>query len=135
MCQTPQVLANREVPIPDHLDLYHLSEEVAPTERTALETVVDYIKDEITRLNRMEEHIMTEYGPEDERLQVGLRPRYGVEVCQNIACLVKLEEYIMTEYGREDERLQEDCCFVCSGFGRRGQACDVSCLAQQPGKN
>jgi hypothetical protein len=28
-----------QVPIPDHLDLYHLSEEVAPTDRTALETV------------------------------------------------------------------------------------------------
>jgi ATP-binding cassette subfamily F protein 2 len=63
------VLANREVPIPDHLDLYHLSEEVAPTDRTALETVVDYIKDEISRLNKLEEYIMTEYGPEDERLQ------------------------------------------------------------------
>ena len=28
-----------QVPIPDHLDLYHLAEEVAPTDRTALETV------------------------------------------------------------------------------------------------
>lgn len=63
-----QVLANREVPIPDHLDLYHLSEEVAPTDRTALETVVDYIKLEIERLNALEEYILTEIGPEDERL-------------------------------------------------------------------
>ena len=45
-----QCLANREVPIPDHMDLYHLCEEAAPTDRTALETVVDYIKDEVARL-------------------------------------------------------------------------------------
>lgn len=45
-----QCLANREVPIPDHMDLYHLCEEAAPTDRTALETVVDYIKDEVNRL-------------------------------------------------------------------------------------
>lgn len=30
---------SEQVPIPDHLDLYHLAEEVAPTDRTALETV------------------------------------------------------------------------------------------------
>lgn len=45
-----QCLANREVPIPDHMDLYHLCEEASPTDRTALETVVDYIKDEVARL-------------------------------------------------------------------------------------
>lgn len=99
-----------QVPIPDHLDLYHLAEEVAPTDRTALETVnsrslsmypcaptlaqlqlrfaagrachslpssspyiaqvVDYIKLEIERLTKLEEYILTEIGPEDERLQV-----------------------------------------------------------------
>lgn len=58
-----------QVPIPDHLDLYHLSEEVAPSGRTALETVVDYIKNEIERLNKLEEHILETTGPEDERLQ------------------------------------------------------------------
>lgn len=46
-----QCLAQREVPIPDHMDLYHLCEETDPTDRTALETVVDYIKDEIKKLN------------------------------------------------------------------------------------
>ena len=34
-----QVLANREVPVPDHMDLYHLHQEAAPTDRTALESV------------------------------------------------------------------------------------------------
>ncbi|KAL3154860.1 hypothetical protein ABBQ38_011402 [Trebouxia sp. C0009 RCD-2024] len=64
-----QCLANREVPIPEHMDLYHLCEEAAPTDRTALETVVDYIKDEVARLTAQEEQIMTDFGPEDERLE------------------------------------------------------------------
>ena len=33
------------------MDLYHLKEEAVPTDRTALESVVDYIKEEINRLN------------------------------------------------------------------------------------
>ena len=36
-----------QVPIPMHMDLYHLQEEAEPSDRTALESVVDYIKQEI----------------------------------------------------------------------------------------
>ena len=36
-----------QVPIPQHMDLYHLQEEAEPSDRTALESVVDYIKKEI----------------------------------------------------------------------------------------
>ena len=68
--QLDYATALQQVPIPDHMDLYHLSEEVEPTPRTALETVVDYIKNEIDRLNKLEEHILETVGPEDERLQV-----------------------------------------------------------------
>ena len=63
-----QVLANREVPIPEHVDLYHLHEEAAPTDRTALESVVDHVKAEVKRLEELEATIMETSGPEDERL-------------------------------------------------------------------
>eukprot|EP00241_Pyramimonas_parkeae_P003710 CAMPEP_0114249714 /NCGR_PEP_ID=MMETSP0058-20121206/14301_1 /TAXON_ID=36894 /ORGANISM="Pyramimonas parkeae, CCMP726" /LENGTH=609 /DNA_ID=CAMNT_0001363301 /DNA_START=71 /DNA_END=1900 /DNA_ORIENTATION=- len=63
-------LAEKEVPIPDHMDLYHLYEEAAPSEKNALESVVDYIKEEIVRLEAMEEEIMSTVGPEDERLEM-----------------------------------------------------------------
>jgi hypothetical protein len=33
------------------MDLYHLREEAEPTDRTALEAVVDHIKEEMARLN------------------------------------------------------------------------------------
>lgn len=52
------------------MDLYHLYEEAAPSEKNALESVVDYIKEEIVRLEAMEEEIMSTVGPEDERLEM-----------------------------------------------------------------
>ena len=62
-------LANREVPIPEHVDVYHLREEAEPTERTALEAVVDHIKAEVNRLQKLEAAVLAEGGPGDERLQ------------------------------------------------------------------
>lgn len=39
------------------------------SDRTALQAVIDHIKNEMDRLNALEEEIMTESGPEDERLE------------------------------------------------------------------
>ncbi|GFH24820.1 ATP-binding cassette, sub-family F, member 2, partial [Haematococcus lacustris] len=64
-----QCLANREVPIPDHMDLYHLRTEAEPSDRTALEAVIDHVRQEMERLQKLEEHIMETVGPEDERLE------------------------------------------------------------------
>ena len=54
------------------MDIYHLHQEAEPSDRTALQAVVDHIEAEVARLNALEEHIMMEYGPEDERLQVAI---------------------------------------------------------------
>jgi hypothetical protein len=50
VCRT-QAIANREVPIPDHLDMYHLHQEAEPSDRTALEAVIDHIREEMERLH------------------------------------------------------------------------------------
>ena len=63
-------IAKREIPIPEHIDIYHLREEAMPSDRTALESVVDHIKLEIENLRKKEEDLMANYGPGDERLQV-----------------------------------------------------------------
>ena len=118
-----------QVPIPEHMDLYHLHQEADPSDRTALESVVvrcgpaagyplmlssnsptslrvpciatslmsrlayiarlrhvalltcaclwqDHINEEIARLNALEERIMNESGPDDERLQA--RPSFRI---------------------------------------------------------
>jgi len=35
------VLGNREVPIPDHVDIFHLKREMPPSDKTALECVME----------------------------------------------------------------------------------------------
>ncbi|KAG1676835.1 hypothetical protein FOA52_010344 [Chlamydomonas sp. UWO 241] len=62
-------LANREVPIPDHMDLYHLDCEAEPSDRTALESVVDHLRNEMERLEKLEQSILEDKGPGDERLE------------------------------------------------------------------
>mmetsp|Transcript_8 Transcript_8/g.7 ORF Transcript_8/g.7 Transcript_8/m.7 type:complete len:619 (+) Transcript_8:233-2089(+) len=61
-------LAQREVPIPSHVDLFHLHEEAAPTEQTAVEAVIAHVKEEGERLEALSDAIMEESGPEDERI-------------------------------------------------------------------
>ena len=62
-------IANREVPVPAHLDVYHLREEAEPSQRTALQAVVDHIEREVNRLQALEASILSEGGVGDERLQ------------------------------------------------------------------
>jgi len=63
-----QALANREVPIPDHMDMFHLHEEAQPSDRTALQSVVDHVTEEVSKLEARAEQIMEDFGPDDERL-------------------------------------------------------------------
>ncbi|KAJ3024488.1 UNVERIFIED_CONTAM: hypothetical protein HDU68_008116 [Siphonaria sp. JEL0065] len=53
-------LASREIPIPEHIDIYLLNEEFPPTEMTALEAVIEYAEKEIKNLEARMEEIMSE---------------------------------------------------------------------------
>lgn len=61
-------LAAREVPIPDIFDVYLLTGEAEPSEKTALNYVIDSAIDEIAKIDHMIEHIMVTEGPESEAL-------------------------------------------------------------------
>jgi ATP-binding cassette subfamily F protein 2 len=61
-------LANREVPIPMHFDIYLLDHEAPPCEMTALEYVVTSAQEEVARLDALIENILVEEGPESELL-------------------------------------------------------------------
>ncbi|EGC28947.1 hypothetical protein DICPUDRAFT_159537 [Dictyostelium purpureum] len=63
-----QCLAVRELPIPSHIDIFHLSEEAHPSEKTALQTVIDDAEREVKRLEAEEERLLEEEGPESEEL-------------------------------------------------------------------
>ncbi|KAF9969201.1 hypothetical protein BGZ65_012157, partial [Modicella reniformis] len=50
-----ECLANREVPIPEHIDIYLLQEEAAPSDLNAIQAVVTEAKHEVERLERQVE--------------------------------------------------------------------------------
>ncbi|GAB5365488.1 hypothetical protein AAMO2058_001062500 [Amorphochlora amoebiformis] len=62
-------IANREVPIPDWVDLFLLSEEQKPSEMTAMQVVISKAEKEIARLEKLSEEILEEEGPESPTLQ------------------------------------------------------------------
>jgi len=64
-----RTLAAREVPIPDFIDIFHLSHEAAPTTKTAKETVLEATKKEMARLEALADVIMETQGPDSELLQ------------------------------------------------------------------
>merc|ERR1719183_1804503 len=62
-------IATRQVPIPDFVDIWYLDKEADPSDRTALESVIDTVRVEKERLEKLEEDIMSTTGPEDPRLE------------------------------------------------------------------
>ena len=62
-------LAAREVPIPDHIDIYFLENEVDPEEKTPIEVVVETVKNEMKRLEAQAEDVMEKEGPDAELLE------------------------------------------------------------------
>ncbi|KAF9285837.1 ABC transporter ATP-binding protein arb1 [Mortierella alpina] len=55
-----ECLAAREVPIPEHIDIYLLQEEAAPSDLNAIESVVTEARHEVERLEKQVEDILAE---------------------------------------------------------------------------
>ena len=47
------MIATRQIPIPDFIDIWYLDKEDEPTERTALDRVVDTVRNEKERLEAL----------------------------------------------------------------------------------
>lgn len=67
-------ISNRDIPIPSHLDIFHLSREIAPTEKTALQSVIDCD----TEVKKLEEEAdrLAEADPDDMDSQDRLQEIY-----------------------------------------------------------
>jgi len=61
-------VAQRDLPLPGAIDVFHLHEEAPPTEQTAVEAVIAHIQEEAERLEALQAKIMEESGPDDERV-------------------------------------------------------------------
>ena len=62
-------IATRQIPIPEFIDIWYLDKEAEPSDRTALESVIDTVRNEKERLEKLEEDIMSNEGPDDPRLE------------------------------------------------------------------
>ena len=60
-------IAQGDLEMPEHIDLYHLHEEAPATEQTGVEAVIAHIREEAAKLEALSERIIEEAGPEDER--------------------------------------------------------------------
>jgi ATP-binding cassette subfamily F protein 2 len=61
-------IAQREVPLPKHIDVFHLHEEAPPTEQTGVEAIIAHIVEEAAKLEALSTEIIETSGPDDERL-------------------------------------------------------------------
>lgn len=62
-----EALGGREVPIPEHIDIYHLSEEIAASDRTPLQCVMQ-VESERVRLEAEAAQLVEEGDSESDRL-------------------------------------------------------------------
>ena len=62
-------LAQRELPLPAHIDVFHLHEAAAATEQSAVEAVIAHVVEEAAALEALSAQILEESGHEDERLE------------------------------------------------------------------
>mmetsp|Transcript_7939 Transcript_7939/g.25262 ORF Transcript_7939/g.25262 Transcript_7939/m.25262 type:complete len:602 (+) Transcript_7939:69-1874(+) len=61
-------IAQRDLPLPEHIDVFHLHEEAPPSDQSAVEAVMAHLVEESARLEALMQKIMEESGPEDERV-------------------------------------------------------------------
>jgi len=61
-------LAAREVPIPDHIDIFFLQEEAQPSDLTPIQSVIGGVERRIKELEAEAEKVLEEEGPESELL-------------------------------------------------------------------
>jgi len=63
-------IAQRDVPLPEHVSVFHLHEEAPPTEQTGVEAVIAHLVEEAAKLEVMAEQIIEDHGPDDDRLDI-----------------------------------------------------------------
>ena len=59
-----RALANGDLQLPKHIDSYLLETEADPTDMTAMESVIDWARAEVARLEALEEQLLSDEGPE-----------------------------------------------------------------------
>eukprot|EP00929_Paragymnodinium_shiwhaense_P019791 TRINITY_DN1337_c0_g1_i1.p1 TRINITY_DN1337_c0_g1~~TRINITY_DN1337_c0_g1_i1.p1 ORF type:complete len:642 (-),score=181.53 TRINITY_DN1337_c0_g1_i1:511-2346(-) len=61
-------IAQGDLPLPEHVDVFHLHEEAPADDRTGVEAVVAHVKDQVDKLEALSMEILEKHGAEDDRL-------------------------------------------------------------------
>jgi ATP-binding cassette, subfamily F, member 2 len=61
-----EVIANNELPIPDHFNFFHLSKETPPLEKTPVEVILEEVRAEAKRLEAEAEYLLQKEGADCE---------------------------------------------------------------------
>lgn len=93
------VLGNREVPIPDHIDIFHLTREMPASEKTALQCVKE-VDEERSRLEKLAEELVA---CEDDGNYIPLGYFINETYCQNELGFSESQEQLMDVYERLDD--------------------------------
>lgn len=80
-----KAIANREYPIPDHVDIYLLNEGAPPSDLGALEWVVREAENEMERLDKEAERILEDEGPESPLLMDLYEVRWNADLDTKLA--------------------------------------------------
>jgi hypothetical protein len=75
-----QALGSRELPIPKHIDIYLLQEEVGASDQTAMEAVIEFGLSEVRRLEKQEHSVIEDFGP-DSPILLDIYDRLDELVC------------------------------------------------------
>ena len=71
-----KALGNREIPIPEHIDVYFLDREMPASDQTALEAVMS-VDEEKKKLEAQAEHLLEKEDPESQLLLEDIYERSG----------------------------------------------------------
>jgi hypothetical protein len=112
-------LGAREVPLPDHVDVYSLSGEVEAGDRTALQAILDEVDSKVNTLEALSEHLLDEDGPESEVLQevYARLDELDVQTAPRVGCTSRVSS---RERTRERNRERERVCVCACGCMQEG---------------
>jgi hypothetical protein len=114
-------IAQREYPIPEHIDIYLLNEGAPPSDLGALEWVVREAQNQLASMEKKAEDILEENGPEDPILEDLYDVSYSLEKPLSLSLLVYQSGMILTSftaYGQDGPLHLRDACFFDSDWSR-----------------
>lgn len=96
------MLGNREVPIQDHIDIFHLTREMPASEKTALQCVME-VDEERIRLEKLAEELATQEDDGINQILFHMKNNTKVTFKPKFFLISESQEQLMDVYERLDD--------------------------------